>query len=563
MTTMRKILVFSLVVNSQAAIPAGYHPIVVTGPLMGQSLEFLNADESSWCNTKGEWKWLWGNPAIAKSDVLCLLDSLRLEGWDKEEHMAIPKPKVQVRPKGGYSDDRIGGLEAIASFFGGGLLDGGRDGKSHLGPRMRALGYENDKSFIGHGYDWRLGVRDWQVSSFPVLRDLIENAVKKNGAKVVMTGISMSGPYTHAFLSWARAHDAEWPANHIHAFIPVGAPFNGAVMALGAVISSVTQTWSTEGECPHCDPAKIPTPNDTKDNLVDRLSLWFKGEIMDIADEVLKNVIWNWPSMYFMSTGLDYSTNPPTDPVVVTMANGRSPPECSMYGDTATKCGATETKGGWKFTDPKYLGEQQCGECMWTSVWNSCTEGYDKTYSGWTQNLCCKRHECDAKSYKASELPELLRKVGRPGSADMMEYALSVSTTTDPGVPVHCVFAHNIQTFTKLAFTTSEDLQTEQAMVTLDDGDQTVNSASAEVCTRWSSTVKVYRIPGAVHAALMDVDQVLDVIEAVATNEDQKWKDWKEPAMSDVKFSNNGTVAATKDLLIAKKKSFMNGIFQV
>merc|ERR1712166_307578 len=101
-----------------------------------------------------------------------------------------------------------------------------------------------------------------------------------------------------------------------------------------------------------CDPAKIPIPNDTKDNLVDRLSEWFKGEIMDIADEVLKNVIWNWPSMYFMSTGLDYSTNPPTDPVVVTMANGRSPPECSMYGDTATKCGATETKGGWKFTDP-------------------------------------------------------------------------------------------------------------------------------------------------------------------------------------------------------------------
>merc|ERR1719401_1575099 len=120
----------------------------------------------------------------------------------------------------------------------------------------------------------------------------------------------MTGPYLHAFLSWTRKHDPRWAARHIHAFIPVAAPFNGAVNALSAVVSSVLQTWSTDGECPRCDPPKVHPAIPGNSNLIEGMKDWLKGEAMNVADEVVKKIIWNWPSIYWMSTGLDYSTDP-------------------------------------------------------------------------------------------------------------------------------------------------------------------------------------------------------------------------------------------------------------
>merc|ERR1719162_1930613 len=155
---------------------------------------------------------------------------------------------------------------------------------------------------------------------------------------------------------------------------------------------------------------------------------------MNVADEVVKKIVWNWPSIYWMSTGLDYSTNPPTDPLVITMINGEVPPMCSMDKPSATKCGSTQTREGWRFDDPNYLAPTQCAECYKMNTFGTCAKGYDEAFNGWTRQLCCKKHQCNAKSYRASELPALLTEIGREDSASMMKYALSAGTTTDPGV---------------------------------------------------------------------------------------------------------------------------------
>jgi hypothetical protein len=326
-------------------------------------------------------------------------------------------------------------------------------------------------------------------------------------------------------------------------------------MALSALVSSVLQTWSTDGECPNCDPPKkISAITGDGKSLVDQIKDWLIGEAKELGDEVLKKIVWNWPSIYWMSPGVDFSTDPPTDPLVVTLLNGEAPTECKVKEETSSACGATQTRGGWKFDSPTFLSSTQCAECYSTSVLKECAKDYDRASKGWLQNLCCKRHTCNAKSYRASELVDLFRVVGRAESAEIMDYALSVGTTTDPGVPVHCIFSDNVQTFTKIAFNTSED--TKRAYTLLDDGDQTVNLASLEVCTRWRSTVKVYRVPGVKHASTLDVDQIIDVIEAVATNDKNKWSQWKSPSIGEIKVSSNTSIVNKSELFIAGHQSF-------
>jgi len=130
----------------------------------------------------------------------------------------------------------------------------------------------------------------------------------------------------------------------------------------------------------------------------------------------------------------------------------------------------------------------------------------------------------------------------------MMEYALSVETSSDPGVPVHCVFGGNVATPYKFSFQSSEDVTTSSLKLTLADGDGTVDEDSLKVCTRWSSTVKTYKVTGAVHNGFLDIDQVVDIIAAVATNNETAWRNWKTPLPSELKVSNNSTFATPQQI---------------
>lgn len=521
------------------ALPAdGYHPVIVAGPLVGQSLEVKEQD-GGWCDTD-DFFWAWGNPAATLRDYPCLPGYLELAGWDNSTGRAVPKPGVEVRPMGGWH----GGWASLASFerpFSPSpmSLEGQSDpdDECHLGPRLRAAGFVQDESFFGHPYDWRLSVGDWAVTSFPHLKTLIEQACAVGGAdKAVLTGISMAGPYIHAFLSWMRVQDPQWAQQHVHAFVPLGGPFNGAVNDLTEEVASLLESYfATETECPDCTPSsedkllpKLPSTFDRFKNS------WLVGGLLDYIDDFLTPTTRNWPAFYFIATGVDSSTTPPTDPTVVTLVNGELPAACSVDDGLRSKCGAQETRNGWTFNDPEFLSPTQCAACyVKPNSEETCSLGYEMALDGWTGDLCCERHECPTKEYHASELPELFRLIGREESAQMMEHALTHgSTSSDPGVPVHCIFGYNVQTFSALAFSTTEDM--DAAIVTLGNGDGTVDLNSLEVCTRWASTEKVYKLPGLGHTGMLGTKQVLDVIMAVALNDAEALEAWKEPTRSEI-----------------------------
>lgn len=522
---MFSLLLFSAV--GYSALPSGYHPVVIAGPFMGQNLEVNNENGFTVCNTKGDYEHLWLNLAGVQ-DFYCISQGLKLGGWDDINKVSIPKKNIRVRPFG-YAGSDKNQLDGLRSF-------GGVDTLPMI-PRLESIGYKVGESIFGHTYDWRLGVRDWEQQYYPVFKSIIEEAARQNnGSPVVLTGISMAGQYTHAFLSWVKREvGPAWAKQYVLAFVPVAAGFNGAVMGLSAAIDSILGTWSTDGECPNCDPPRT-IPNLFKHRRrMDGLQDWMKAEAVAIGDNVLQDVFASFPAIYTVHPGIDYSTNPPTDPEVLTIRNAHAPAECSADPAVATVCGAKEDASGYNF-ETGFLGKDQCGECHWT--YDSCPEGFDRAHDGWTQDLCCKRHQCKSRTYRASELPELYREIGQEDHAQMMEYSLTIDTTSDPGVPVHCIYSHNVQTFNHLSLSANRDSSQEKIeanVFTMDDGDQTVDHASLEVCERWSSTVKSYKVEGVAHSSMLSVEQVIDVIVSVATEDQATLDAWEPVRYSDVR----------------------------
>lgn len=524
--------------------PAGYHPVFVAGPLLAQNLEIKNSIPGSFCNTHGKFKWLWGNPKFSKSDALCLLEGLELGGFDVEEGCSQPKDHIEVRVRGGLNGT---GFQAFGIFFGSPLVDG-EDGQPRLLPMLRGIGYVEDESVFEVRYDWRLSVNDWQLDVFPLTKDRIQAAVQRAGGQgAVLTGLSMAGPFLHAFISWVRLQDPAWLRKNVHAFVPVAGPWNGAVQALNAVLGSSLQTFSVEGSCPRCNPARQPKIMPDPTGIWNQFMALLAGLTKEVLDEVVGQAVRSMPSMYFMSTGVDYSREPPLDRLVATLRNGEEHAAC-LSGLSAA-CGADKVRSGTHFDDKNFLNQTQCAECYRNpATWN-CSEGYELASRGHLYSLCCARHTCQERNYKASELPDLFQQLGRSTEAGMMRYALKVGTTVDPGVPVHCIYSHNVQTYTYILANTSRNLGRED--VVLDDGDQTVDALSGEICTRWPSTVKSYPIPGVRHSGMLDIRQVNEVILAVATNAHATWSSWREPKMSELVHSSNSTIVPAEELLVA------------
>lgn len=512
---MLSLLFFSV---AYSAPPAGYHPVVIAGPFMGQNLEVKNQNLFTICNTKGEYEFLW--PKLEGiDDFYCISEGLKLGGWDDVKKVSIPKDNVHVRPFGyaGSERDQLDGLS-----FG----DAGEASEYPLIPALKKVGYEVGTSLFGHTFDWRLSMRNWELQYFPVFKTMIEDAVAKaNGAGAVLTGISMAGQYCHGFISWARReHGDDWVTENIHAFAPVATGWNGAVMALAATLDSVLGTWRTDGECPNCS---------TERRRFTGLTDYLKGVATEVGDDLLKDVFSSFPSMYTVSPGIDHSTNPPTDHEVVTIRNAQAAPECIANSKTAAVCGAKEDASGYNFPTG-FLAQDQCGECMWSS--NGCPSGFDRAYDGWTADLCCKRHQCGSRTYRATEIPELFRELGKEDQARMLEYALTVDTTSDPGVPVHCIYSHNVQTFNGLNLALNKaDKDLEGNFLTMDDGDQTVDHNSLEVCSRWASTIKSYKIPGVAHSSMLSTEQSIEVIIAVAMEDQATLDAWTPPKYDEVR----------------------------
>jgi len=306
------------------------------------------------------------------------------------------------------------------------------------------------------------------------MRTLIENATAKNGNTVVLTGISMAAPFTQAFLMWAKSTiGPSWAEQHVHAFVPVGGPFNGAVNALSALVGGALLSFSTPQSaldgakftCSGCKPALPPSvPGNASSDILSSIYKNLGGFVLNELENDLTELLRGLPSIYWMSTGVDYSTTPPVDKTYVTLTNGPG-----------------------------------------------------------------KEHE----KVTASMMPTLFRKIREDKKAELFEYAMSVGTTEDPGVPTHCVYSYNVRTFSHLSFPAQGDFS-EGAAVELGDGDGTVHSDSLSVCDRWASTVKSYKLPGVPHTAMMSVRQVLDVIVSVAKEDNAALDAWTPPSFVDL-----------------------------
>jgi len=120
----------------------------------------------------------------------------------------------------------------------------------------------------------------------------------------------------------------------------------------------------------------------------------------------------------------------------------------------------------------------------------------------------------------------------------MYEYSLTIDTTSDPGVPIHCIYSNNVQTFNQLSLSQNRDgakADVEANVFTMDDGDQTVDHKSLEVCDRWSSTVRSYKVNGVAHSSLMSVEQVMDLIISIATEDQANIDSWKDLDYTEVR----------------------------
>jgi len=245
---------------------------------------------------------------------------------------------------------------------------------------------------------------------------------------------------------------------------------------------------------------------------------------LSVVDEVLSSLTRTLPVFYYMSTGVDYSTESATDPVVVKL---KTPGVC--LNQSSSVCGATTSRDGYDLSALS-MNQSECAGCYYVSG-EDCGEGFLKS-KGWFTDACCKKHSCGQETYRASQLPELLRKLGRDAGAEMTEYTQSVHTTGDPGVDTFCIYSYNVQTYQELSFDSYETMDT--ASVTLADGDGTVDAASLKICENWESTLKVFKIPGVVHGGLFNIEQVANIIVTVAIDDTKSFDDWVPLSNQDV-----------------------------
>jgi len=194
-----------------------FHPTFIVGPLLGQT---LLVKDSRWFNLCSLWNPKFLDAWISKSvhSLVCAIEGGQLWlNWDDGSHLSSPVKDVQVKVAEGWDGLSLYGVSI----------------HSRLVERLEQKGFVKDKTIFPMAYDWRLSVEDWRKDAFPRFLKLVETAVTSTGQKAVFSGVSMAGPFTHAFLTWAKeTQGPDWSSKNVHSWVPIAAPWNGAVNAL-------------------------------------------------------------------------------------------------------------------------------------------------------------------------------------------------------------------------------------------------------------------------------------------------------------------------------------------
>lgn len=472
-----------------------HFPIVWAAGFMQQALEVRVSG--------GPWKLLWG-PFDHPERFIARFAELAFPNGDN----------VEVRPYLGMQSFDASGL-----FF--------KD-LPKVVERLERYGYEKGKNLLGHAYDWRVGVKGWKKDSYPVLKKDIEAAVERSkGKRMVISSISLGGLYMHAFFRWVGKR---WVKKYVEAFVPYGASWAGSCQPLQFFFKGVLRsgTDSIAGECPACNPpsekAELQPPGFMK---------YAPTTLVSILDKLaLRATMRSLPGFYQVMPSIDYSPGSTVpDRVVLSLREDYTPhPKCvgkPTETETYARCGMLRTQDNY-LLGSGFLTDAQCAQCEKLSRGSDCSEGFLSINSYSFRTVCCKKRECSGgrRDYRASELPALFKSLGFIRESSMMAHAQKQKMSQDPGVPVHCVIEQNLKTPQVLRMTKSHGVEG----VVMGDGDEVVELASLDACSRWKSTVKTYRVNGVRHASSFKfLKEGLDVLIYVATNDQEKWKAWTTP----------------------------------
>eukprot|EP00048_Salpingoeca_helianthica_P015048 m.224782 g.224782 ORF g.224782 m.224782 type:complete len:411 (-) comp16543_c0_seq1:261-1493(-) len=204
-------------------------PIVVLNGVAGTVVYGkLNKPSSAywWCDLTADWYRMWISvEELAPKIIDCLCEDLAIS-YDPTTDTYYNAPGVQINASSDF-----GGFGAMA------YLD---PSLGSLVPYMAPLvsyfvgkGYTVGQDLLGAPYDWRLAA-DAHADYFSALKNMIESAATSNGAPVVLVAHSMGGLMALKFL---QGQSAAWKQTYIKAFVPIDAPWGGAVTALMGVIS--------------------------------------------------------------------------------------------------------------------------------------------------------------------------------------------------------------------------------------------------------------------------------------------------------------------------------------
>lgn len=241
------LLLLATTVQAQTRAPIvvlnGVAGTIVYGKLQKQSSSFW------WCDLNADWYRMWiSTEELAPYAIDCLC-----------ENMAM----TYNNQTGNYDNYPGVSINATSDF-------GGFDSMAYLDPTLatlmpymaplvqyfEGLGYTVGVDLFGAPYDWRIAA-DAQQDYFNKLQSLIENAVNSVGVPAVLVAHSMGGLMSLKFLQ-SQTH--EWKSKYIKAWVPIDAPWGGAVNALMGVLSGYNFGVK---ELPHdwFRPLQISTPS--------------------------------------------------------------------------------------------------------------------------------------------------------------------------------------------------------------------------------------------------------------------------------------------------------------
>ena len=206
------------------AQPTARKPVVIVPGIVGSNIQAkLNKPSvvQPLCSKTSDWYYAWLESfEVAPDAVKCLFDNLKLKHLGEGNVTNNDGVTTRIADYGGIGDIRCAMPKTAAAcnttVNWGYALD-----------QLQAAGYSPGVNLFGAPYDFRYGPKSWFRKEFPQLKALIEKAyTTNNDTKVVITSISLGGPYFHLFLT--HFVDPAWKQKYVDSWVSMSSLWNGA-----------------------------------------------------------------------------------------------------------------------------------------------------------------------------------------------------------------------------------------------------------------------------------------------------------------------------------------------